>query len=367
MSYPNIVLNTDPNLAFRQHDFIQIVHDENNYIDARVINYNVNTGELIVIPLEYHGSGSFDTWTISLSGEPGTDGGSGTSGISGTSGTSGAAFEILNKDVNRILRISGDGEDVIAASNLTFDGQTLSIAPLGYTAPGSNTHRIVYHNDGTAGTAGIIVRGPEFGNQYDGIIENVVPRDYQHRFVVGQQYVAHIDSEGIHSQSGLRVDGTEIYFPGIPENNDAQTDQARYLTFDPDDDGNGAGRIQWVTGQPSGTSGTSGTEGSSGTSGSTNLLSSVGWNTNKEYQIGNTEQLTFAGDYVLNNSDLYIEGSEENIEYAQDKFVRKIGKIYIGGNLIIKDSTIENNGEIGVGGSVILIGNSQITGTGIII
>ena len=85
MSYPNIVLNTDPNLAFRQHDFIQIVHDENNYIDARIINYNVNTGELIAIPLEYHGSGSFNTWTISLSGEPGTDGGSGTSGISGLS------------------------------------------------------------------------------------------------------------------------------------------------------------------------------------------------------------------------------------------------------------------------------------------
>ena len=114
-------------------------------------------------------------------------------------------------------------------------------------------------------------------------------------------------------------------------------------------------------------SGSPGISGTSGTSGSTNLLSSVGWNTDKEYQIGNTEQLTFAGDYVLDNSDLYIEGSEENIEYAQDKLAKKIGKIYIGGNLIIKDSTIENNGEIGVGGSVILIGNSQITGTGIII
>ena len=114
-------------------------------------------------------------------------------------------------------------------------------------------------------------------------------------------------------------------------------------------------------------SGSPGISGTSGTSGSTNLLSSVGWNTDKEYQIGNTEQLTFAGDYVLDNSDLYIEGSEENIEYAQDKLAKKTGKIYIGGNLIIKDSTIENNGEIGVGGSVILIGNSQITGTGIII
>lgn len=188
MSYPNIILTTDPNLSFAQYDFIQIVHDENNYIEARVVSYNTSTGELIASPIHHHGSGSFNDWKIMLAGEPGT-----------------------------------------------------------------------------------------------------------------------------------------------------------------------------------GSTGTSGQSGTSGTSVSTNLLSSVGWNTNKEYQVGNTEQLTFAGDYILNNSDLYIEGSEESIEYSQNKLAKKAGKIYIGGNLIIKDSTIENNGEIGVGGSVILIGNSQITGTGIII
>lgn len=267
MSYPNIVLNTDPNLAFRQHDFIQIVHDENNYIDARIINYNVNTGELIAIPLEYHGSGSFSTWTISLSGEPGTDGGSGTSGISGTSGTSGSSLNVVGAGPDRLLRFGPDGQTIYGAAHLTFDGRTLSIDPSEYTPVGSNVHRIVYHNDGTAGTAGIIVRGSEFGEAYDGIIENVVPRNYQHRFVVGQQFIAHIDSEGIHSQNGLRVDGTEIYFSSIPENND--TDVIRYLTLDPDDDGDGAGRVQWTTSGASGTSGTSGVSGAQGTSGMT--------------------------------------------------------------------------------------------------
>jgi hypothetical protein len=267
MSYPNIVLNTDPNLAFRQHDFIQIVHDENNYIDARIINYNVNTGELIAIPLEYHGSGSFSTWTISLSGEPGTDGGSGTSGISGTSGTSGSSLNVVAAGPDRVLRFGPDGQTIYGAAHLTFDGRTLSIDPSEYTQVGSNVHRIVYHNDGTAGTAGIIVRGPEFGGIYDGVIENVVPRNYQHRFVVGQQFIAHMDSQGLNVQSGLRVDGTEIYFPSIPENND--TDVIRYLTLDPDDDGDGAGRVQWTTSGASGTSGTSGVSGAQGTSGMT--------------------------------------------------------------------------------------------------
>ena len=198
MPYSNISLITDSNLLFQQYDFIQVSHDENNYIIGRVVSYDGNSGSLTFTPLQVQGSGTYSTWNVSLSGPP---------GISGTSGSTGT----------------------------------------------------------------------------------------------------------------------------------------------------------------SGTSGTSGSTGTSGTSGSTNLLSSIGWNISKEYQIGNTEQLTFAGDYILDNSDLYIEGSEENIEYAQDKLAKKTGKIYIGGNLIIKDSTIENNGEIGVGGSVILIGNSQITGTGIII
>ena len=358
MPYSNISLITDSNLLFQQYDFIQVSHDENNYIIGRVVSYDGNSGSLTFTPLQVQGSGTYSTWNVSLSGPPGISGSTGSSGSTGTSGTSGSAFVIYNKGINQVLRIAEDGESVTSGGNLTLDGRTLTIAPTTYSAPNSNIHRIVYHNDGTAGTAGIIVRGPQYGETYDGIIENVVPREYQHRFVVGQQFIAHIDAEGLHVQNDFRVDGSSIYFNAIPENNDPLHDQIRYLTLDPDDDGGGIGRVQWTT---------SGASGTSGTSGSTNLLSSVGWNTNKEYQIGNTEQLTFAGDYVLDNSDLYIEGSEESIGYAQDKLAKKTGKIYIGGNLIIKDSTIENNGEIGVGGSVILIGNSQITGTGIII
>lgn len=98
-----------------------------------------------------------------------------------------------------------------------------------------------------------------------------------------------------------------------------------------------------------------------------NLSAETNWNYNQEFTIKNTEQLTFSEDYVVENTYLLIEGSEETVEYSQNKSFKKYGTIFIGGNLLVKDSAIVNNGKISVGGEVILIGNSQITGTGTII
>ena len=43
-----------------------------------------------------------------------------------------------------------------------------------------------------------------------------------------------------------------------------------------------------------------------------NLPATTNWNKNKEYILRNTEQLTFSGDYMLENAALLIEGSEPN-------------------------------------------------------
>ena len=59
--------------------------------------------------------------------------------------------------------------------------------------------------------------------------------------------------------------------------------------------------------------------------------------------------------------------NEDSVQYSVNKSFKKEGTIFIGGNLLLKDSYIENNGKISVGGEVILIGNSRIEGTGIII
>jgi hypothetical protein len=98
-----------------------------------------------------------------------------------------------------------------------------------------------------------------------------------------------------------------------------------------------------------------------------NLPSNTNWNKDKEYILRNTEQLTFSGDYILENAALLIEGSNEEVEYSANKSFKREGTIFIGGNLLLKDSVILNNGKISVGGEVILIGNSHIEGTGTII
>jgi hypothetical protein len=100
----------------------------------------------------------------------------------------------------------------------------------------------------------------------------------------------------------------------------------------------------------------------------TNLSANTNWNnTYDSYLIRKTEQLTFSGDYILENAFLLIEGGDEEVEYSANKSFKKEGTLFIGGNLLLKDSVIENNGKISVGGEVILIGNSSIDGTGIII
>jgi len=99
----------------------------------------------------------------------------------------------------------------------------------------------------------------------------------------------------------------------------------------------------------------------------TNLTPSTNWNYNEEYSIKKDEQLTFSGDYVLENTYLLIEGDTEQVQYSSNKYFNKVGSIFIGGNLLLKNSYIQNNGLINVGGEVILIGDSQIVGTGKII
>lgn len=59
--------------------------------------------------------------------------------------------------------------------------------------------------------------------------------------------------------------------------------------------------------------------------------------------------------------------NEDISQYSPNKYFKREGSIFIGGNLLVKNSFIQNDGKISVGGEVILIGDSQIVGTGIII
>ena len=81
----------------------------------------------------------------------------------------------------------------------------------------------------------------------------------------------------------------------------------------------------------------------------------IGVYSNDSAEDGGRLQITLP--YILN----------EDVQYAPNKYFKEEGSIFIGGNLLLKNSTIQNNGKISVGGEVILIGNSKITGTGTII
>jgi hypothetical protein len=83
---------------------------------------------------------------------------------------------------------------------------------------------------------------------------------------------------------------------------------------------------------------------------------SIGVNTANVNNTSGSLQITLP--YLFN---------EDEVQYSSNKYFKKEGSIFIGGNLLLKDAEIENNGLISVAGEVILIGNSQIYGTGIII
>jgi hypothetical protein len=127
----------------------------------------------------------------------------------------------------------------------------------------------------------------------------------------------------------------------------------------------GGGGNTRTTSGTSGTSGVSGTSGTSGMTGTSGFLTD--WTTGDDIIVNSTNQIVFSGDYVLEDSSMTILSTATEIEYAPNKYFNKIGKVYIGGNLLLKDSTLENDGLVSVAGAVILIGNSQITGTGTII
>lgn len=90
------------------------------------------------------------------------------------------------------------------------------------------------------------------------------------------------------------------------------------------------------------------------------------WLNNETKVLSSDETLVISGNYVLNNSNLYLNTSNNTISVGPINF-NEYAQIFIGGYLLLIDSNIINDGEISVGGAIIISGSSTITGTGIII
>ena len=74
MYYTNLNFTINTGLNFQPNDFIQLSHDADNYIVGRVVSYNNTTGALLITPITFQGSGTYSTWTASLTGAAGTNG-----------------------------------------------------------------------------------------------------------------------------------------------------------------------------------------------------------------------------------------------------------------------------------------------------
>ena len=88
------------------------------------------------------------------------------------------------------------------------------------------------------------------------------------------------------------------------------------------------------------------------------------WLQNETTLLKSDETIVVSGDYVLVDTDLELQKDTE-ITIGSLTF-NKYAQLYIGGNLLLLNSNIVNDGLINVGGAIIFSGNSTITGLGII-
>jgi hypothetical protein len=167
MPYSNLTFNISLNKEFNTNDFVKVAHDGNNYITGRVVSYNPSTGALVVEPYEVVGSGTYSSWTVTLtgfngsagtSGSSGTSGTSGTQGSSGTSGTSGTAASTGTSGSSATSGSSGDAGSSATSGDSGSSGTSASSGTAGTAgtdgSSGSSATSGTAGTDGSSGTTG---------------------------------------------------------------------------------------------------------------------------------------------------------------------------------------------------------------------
>ena len=71
MAYQNIQLVISSGQSFVPGQFVQVIHNIDNYMFAQVLEYNNFTGYLLFTPVSVYGSGEYDSWTVVPAGSNG--------------------------------------------------------------------------------------------------------------------------------------------------------------------------------------------------------------------------------------------------------------------------------------------------------
>ena len=180
MPYSNLTFNISLNKEFKPNDFVKVAHDGNNYITGRVVSYNPSTGALVVEPYEVVGSGTYSSWTVTLtgfngsagtSGSSGTSGTTGTDGSSGTSGTSGTAATTGTDGSSATSGSSGDAGSSATSGDSGSSGTSASSGTVGTAgtagtegSSASSGTNGTSGSDGSSGTSGAIGTSGSAGN-----------------------------------------------------------------------------------------------------------------------------------------------------------------------------------------------------------
>ncbi len=140
MPYSNITFNVSQFLSLQPHAFVKVSHDENNFILGQVVTYNPSTGVLVLTPTSSVGSGTFDSWTVSLIGYSGSSGNGSASGSNGTNGTNGTS--------------GTDGSSAVSGSSGTTGTEGTSATSGASGTSGTEGTAASSGNDGTHGRSG---------------------------------------------------------------------------------------------------------------------------------------------------------------------------------------------------------------------
>ena len=94
-------------------------------------------------------------------------------------------------------------------------------------------------------------------------------------------------------------------------------------------------------------------------------LNTKQWLSNLVKNLSFSDTVVISGDLILDAATLSLTTSHSNIQAGPLTF-NQYSQVFVGGNLVLNNSNIINNGLLSVSGGIILLGTSSITGSGLI-
>jgi hypothetical protein len=106
----NMTFTINTGLAYQAGDNVQLSYDADNFVIGVVVSYDKVTGVLVITPTAYEGTGTYNTWVVSLTGASGSSGTSGSVGTAGLFGTSGSSANSSSSGESGSSATSGDSK-----------------------------------------------------------------------------------------------------------------------------------------------------------------------------------------------------------------------------------------------------------------